>query len=419
LNTVVGLDIGTSCIRAALGEVDDEGNVEIIGIAKKPSTGLRNGVIVNIESACQAIKETIEAAEQNAGYEVTSCITGIGGAQTESLNQAGSAAIASHGKGRREITQGDIDRAIEMATAVYIPLDREMLHIIPREYFVDNLSYGINKPLNTIGARLKADVHIVTASKTAVTNIRSCVNRANYRLDGVMLKTLAASQAVMHDDEMELGSILIDMGAGTTDVLVLMHGAPVCSASIPVGGNLVTNDIAIVKGIPTAEAEKIKVNSGCCWLPGIENDVQVILPGIGGRPPEETSTSELCQIIQPRVEEIFSMVRSAVVHKANLTQLSGNIILTGGGAQMNGVVELAQNVFGTTAVRLGLPEKLGGVEEEYRRPDCATVIGLITSNKNLNAGRDGKKKKRPAEAVKAGQTGEKEPVWKKLKNLFF
>ena len=419
MNTVVGLDIGTSYIRAAIGEVSDEGKVEIIGIAKKPSTGLRNGVIVNIESACQAIKQSIEAAEQNAGYEVTSCITGIGGTQTESFNQAGSAAIASHGKGRREITSDDISRAIDMATAVYIPLDREMLHVIPREYFVDNLSYGINRPLNTIGARLKVDVHIVTASKTAVTNIRNCVSRANYRLDGVMLKTLAASNAVMHDDEMELGSILIDMGAGTTDVLVLMHAAPVCSVSIPVGGNIVTNDIALVKGIPSVEAEKIKVNSGCCWLPGIENDLQVILPGIGARPPEETSTTELCQIIQPRVEEIFSMVKSAIVTKANLSQLKGNIILTGGGAQMPGIVELAQNVFGTPAVRLGIPEKLGGIDEDYRRPDCATVIGLITSNKNAVLGRDGKKKKKNLDSARAGQKSKNENIFKKIFDMFF
>ncbi|WP_256729182.1 cell division protein FtsA [Treponema parvum] len=418
MSIVVGLDVGTSFIRAALGEIHDDGSVEILGTAQRPSVGLRNGVIVNIEAACKVIKETIEASEQSAGYEVTSCVTGIGGAQTESLNQGGSAAIASHGKGRREITQSDIDRAIEMATAVYIPLDREMLHIIPREYFVDNLSYGINPPVHTIGARLKAEVHIVTASKTAVMNIRSCINRAGYRLDNIMLKTLAATQTVMHEDEMELGSILIDMGAGTTDVLVLIHGAPVCSVSIAVGGNLVTNDIAIVKGIPTAEAEKIKTASGCCWFDGIEEDLQVILPGIGGRPPEETSTAELCRIIQPRVEEIFSMVRSAVVRKANLTQLSGNIILTGGGAQMRGVVELAQNVFGTTAVRIGIPEKLGGIEEDYRRADYATVIGLIESCKDLAAARDGKKKKRAQNAARPEQS-ENEGILKKIKNMFF
>lgn len=418
MSTVVGLDIGTSVVRAAIGEIHEDGSVEILGIAKKPSVGLRNGVIVNIESASTVIREAIEAAEQSAGEEVTSCVTGIGGTQTESLNQAGAAAIASHGKGRREITQADIDRAIDMATAVYFPLDRQMIHIIPREYFVDDLSYGINPPVHTIGARLKADIHIVTASKTAIMNITSCINRAGYNRDDIMLKTLAATQAVMHDDEMELGSILIDMGAGTTDVIVLIHGAPVCSASIAVGGNLVTNDIAIVKGIPTVEAERIKVASGSCWLPGIEDNCQVILPGIGGRPPEETSTKELCQIIQPRVEEIFTLVRNTVVHKANLSRLSGNIILTGGGAQMPGVVDLAQHVFNIPAVRVGIPEKLGGIEEDYRTPDCATVIGLIVGMKNTAAARTAKKKKRTQEAAKSGDKEERS-VLKKLKDMFF
>lgn len=419
MSTVVGLDIGTSIVRAAIGEIHDDGSVEILGIAKKPSVGLRNGVIVNIESASNVIKETIEAAEQSAGEEVTSCVTGIGGTQTESFNQAGEAAIASHGNGRREITQNDIGRAIELAQAVYFPLDRQMIHIIPREYFVDGLSYGINPPVHTIGARLKADVHIVTASKTAMMNINSCINRAGYNRDDVMLKTLASSQAVMHEDEMELGSILIDMGAGTTDVIVLLHGAPICSASISVGGNLVTNDIAIVKGIPTTEAERIKVQSGCCWLDGIEENMQVILPGIGGRPPEETSTVELCQIIQPRMEEIFTLVRNTVIHKANLSQLSGNIILTGGGAQMDGVVELAQQVFGTTAVRIGVPEKLGGIEESYRLPDCATVIGLIVGTKNMALAKAaGKKKKRVSETDKSAGT-ENTSILKKLKDMFF
>ena len=412
---VVGLDIGTSFVRAAIGEVNDEGNVEIIGVSAKASAGLRNGVIVNIEAAMTVIKETLEAAEQNAGYEVTSCVTAIGGTQIESLNSRGLVAVSSHGKANREITRQDVERVIEAANAVQIPMDREMLHVIPQDYIIDGL-HGIKDPIHMIGLRLEAEVHIVTASKTAIQNLRSCVGRAGYALDGVRLKTLAATQAVVHEDELELGSILIDLGAGTTDVLVLIHGAPVCTASITVGGNLVTNDIAIVKGIPTAVAERIKIDSGCCWLPAVDGSAPVIIPGVGGRPPEETTRSEICQIIQPRMEEIFTMVRNTVVHKTNLTQLSGNIVLTGGGAQMTGVVELAQSVFGTTAVRLGIPEKLGGIEEEYRKPEFATVIGLIVGSKNLVAAKDGHKRHRVHDADK---TGKGETVFERLKNMFF
>jgi cell division protein FtsA len=414
-SVVVGLDIGTSFVREAIGEINDEGSIEIIGVAARESAGLRNGVIVNIEAAMTVIRETLEAAEQNAGYEVTSCVTSIGGVQIESLNSRGLVAVTSHGKSNREITAQDVERVIEAANAVQIPMDREMLHVIPQDYIVDGL-HGIKDPIHMIGVRLEAEVHIVTASKTAIQNVRSCINRAGYVLEGVRLKTLAATEAVAIEEELELGSILIDMGAGTTDVLVLMHGAPVCTASIAVGGNLVTNDIAIVKGISTAVAERIKTECGSCWLPGIEEITQVIIPGIGGRPPEETTQTELCQIIQPRVEEIFIMVRNAVVHKTNLTQLSGNIILTGGGAQMKGVVELAQHVFGTTAVRLGVPEKLGGIEEEYRKPEYATVIGLIVGSKKSVSSKDNRKKSKTHDTVRSG---EKRNIFERLKNMFF
>nr|WP_318659542.1 cell division protein FtsA [uncultured Treponema sp.] len=379
-DAIVGLDIGTSSIRVAIGEIIDENTIEIMGLAKRPSSGVRNGSIVNIEAAIAAIKETIEAAEQNAGYEVFSCVTAIGGSQIESYNSHGLAAVSNKNQPNREINQADKDRALESATATLIPLDREFLHVIPCDYTVDGTS-GIKDPIHMIGVRLETDVHIVTASKTAIQNVFSCVSRAGYELDKVWLKTLAQVQAVAHEDEIDMGSIIVDLGAGTTDVLVLVDGAPVCSLSIPVGGNLVTNDISIVLGIPISAAEKIKIESGCCYLPSLETIREVVIPGVGGRPPEMSSQDELCQIIQPRMEEIFSLVRSEIVHKTDLQRLSGNIILTGGGAQMQGVVELAQNVFGTTAVRLGIPESLGGIEEEYRRPEFATVIGLIQSQK--------------------------------------
>ncbi|MBQ0003769.1 MAG: cell division protein FtsA [Treponema sp.] len=380
-DVIVGLDIGTSNIRVAIGEIIDENTVDILGLAKCPSAGLRNGSIVNIEAAIAAIKETVEQAEQNAGCEVLSCVTAIGGAQIESYNSKGLAAVSNKNQPSREINEADKERALEAARATLIPLDREFLHVIPRDYTVDGVS-GIKDPIHMLGVRLETDVHIVTASKTAIQNVCSCVQRAGYGLDKVWLKTLAQVQSVAHEDELEMGSILIDLGAGTTDALVIVDGAPVCSLSIPVGGNLVTNDISIVKGIPIPAAEKIKIESGCCFLPSIQKNQEVIIPGVGGRPNELSSQVELCEIIQPRVEEIFRMVRDEIVHKTDLQRLSGNIILTGGGAEMQGIVELAQTVFGTTAVRLGIPESLGGVESDYRMPEYATAIGLIQAQKN-------------------------------------
>lgn len=415
-NIIVGLDIGTCNIRVIIGEVDAENKIEVIGVAKRPSQGLRNGVIVNIDAAMSVIKETIEAAELVAGVEVTSVYTAIGGAQVESLNSKGQIGVDSSGKGRTlEINENAKMRAIESAKAVVIPLDKKLIHVIPQEYIIDGLA-GYENPVGIMGVRLEVKVHIVTASITAYSNIEQCVQRANYFINGViMLKTLAIASAVATKEEMDLGSIIIDLGGGTTDVMVLMNGAPVFTTSIPVGGNLVTNDIAIVKGISNSVAEKIKVESGCCWNTGSESDEEVIIPGVGGRPPEQTTRFELCEIIQPRMDEIFSMVKREVVRRAGLTKLSGSIILTGGGALMPGVVELAQSVFGTSAVRLGESPDLGGVDSSYREPDFATVVGLITENKkNVNLANTRKAKKSGADEKKASPN-----LWQKLKNSFF
>ncbi len=412
-DTIVGLDIGTSYIRVAIGQLDENNNIEIIGLAKNNSQGLRNGTIVNVENTMNAIRETIEAAEQNAGYEVSSCVTAIGGTQIVSENSHGQVVVGSRDrdKNNRVVTQNDVDRVLDAANAVQIPMDRQMIHIVPQGFMVDGEG-GIKDPVNRMGVRLEVDVHIVTASKTAIQNVSVCVNRAGYELGKVMLKTLAATQAVALQDELELGSILIDLGAGTTDVIVLMKDAPICSFSIPVGGNLVTNDISIVKGIPSSTAERIKIESGCCYLPALGEPQEVIIPGVGGRPPEVISQTELCEILQARMEEIFMMVKKEICHRTDVPKLSGNIILTGGGAEMEGVVELAQEVFGTTAVRLGIPENLGGIAEEYRKPEFATVIGLVVAQKNSAGEKDRKKKKR-------NSSGKKDGFLNKLHDLFF
>ncbi len=408
---IVGLDVGTSAVRVAIGELTSDGKIEIIGLSDKKSQGLRNGAIVNLEAAGSIIKDAVDSAEQNAGFEVTSCVAAIGGPQIECLNSRGQAAVAKRGKSNGEITRADVERVIENARSVPIAPDKEILHVIPKSYTVDQVG-GVKDPINMMGVRLETEIHIVTASKTAIQNVRDCVNRAGYDLDRIMQKTLAAAQAVVHQDEMELGSILIDLGAGTTDVLVLHDGAPLTSFSLKNCGYYVTNDIAIVKGIPPAAAEEIKVRDGCCYHDMLDNPREVTIPGVGGRPPELTSQTEICDIIQPRMEEIFMTVRSEIVRKTDLTRLSGNIILTGGGAQMEGVLELAKDVFGTTAVRLGIPESLGGIEEDYRKPEWATAIGLVISQKDslLQSAKSVRHKKQP------GQAG---GLWQKLKKAFF
>lgn len=384
-STIVGLDIGTSVIRAVIAEINEEGKLEIVATASRMSAGLQNGVIVNIEAAKEAIRETIEAAENIAGVNVDSVIVSIGGTTIESQNYRGVTPIVPTSRGTpREITRDDYNKVIEIATAINFPMDREKIHTIPQDFIVDGVG-GIPDPVNRIGFKLEVEVHVVTASKNIIRNLRTTVQRANYLLDGVMLKTLAQTASVCHKDEMELGSIIIDLGAGTTDVIVIIDDAPICTASVKVGGNFVTNDIAVVTGIPVSVAENIKIENGCCWLPDVaENDTDIILPGVGGRAPEVIAKSVLCQIIQARMEQILSMVKAAIVQNSNnsIKKLSGNIILTGGGAQMEGIVELTQAFFKTSSVRLGIPDNLGGTVAEYRRPDFATVIGLIEANKN-------------------------------------
>ena len=414
---IVGLDIGTSVIRVAIGEVDEDGNLRVIATSSKPSAGLRNGVIVNIEDAKDAIKDAVEAAEQEGGVIVSSVIASVGGAQIESENSRGVTPIRTNGKNNiRAVTPEDVTKVIETATAINYPADREKIHVIPQDYLVDGIGH-ISDPVNRLGFKLEAEVHIVTASKTTIQNIRSCVSRAGYELNGVMLKTLAEVQAVCHEDEMELGSIIIDLGAGTTDVIVLLKGAPISTASVPVGGNIVTNDIAMVTEIPVAAAEKIKIESGCCWLPGVEVDEDVILPGVGGRAPEVIGKEYLCRIIQARMEKTFTMVKAAIIKNTNdsIKQLAGNIILTGAGANMEGIVELAQSVFKTSSVRIGVPESLGGIEEQYRNPEFATAIGLIVANKGIVEKRDSRRKSKR----NTTKSKDKESVLKKLRKMFF
>ena len=368
---VVGLDIGTSRVCAAIGEFDENDNLQIVGVGTALSRGLRRGVVINIEATLKAVSEAIESAELMAGIEVQSVITGIAGAHIEGINSRGVVAVTGRG---REINNEDVNRVIDAAKAIVIPMDREVLHVIPQEFIVDDQS-GIKDPLDMIGIRLEAEVHIITGSVTSAQNLLKCINRAGFRVDDLVLESLAASHAVLSADEKELGVLLVDLGGGTSDVLVYLDGAPYHTDVIAVGGNQVTSDLSIMLKTPIEAAEKLKIEAGCTFLPMVEDNEEVIIPGVGGWPSAAIPRRELCKIIQPRMTEIFSMIREQMEKKDFLRHLGGGVVLTGGGALLPGTMELAKEIFGIPA-RVGVPTHVGGLVREYQSPLYSTAVGL-------------------------------------------
>lgn len=375
---IAAIDIGTSTVRALIGTYTEDGSLSIIGAGSAPSTGLRAGLIVNIEATMQSIKDAVEAAEMAAGCEVYSCITAVGGSQIESFISKGLVAVGGRGA-VREVTESDIARVLEASQAVSIPLDRHILHVVPRSYIVDGVG-GIKDPLNRIGVRLESEVCIITSSGTSTQNMLRCVSRAGYTVEDVMLKTLASAQAVVTEEEKEVGSILIDLGGGTTDVLVLADGSSLCTVSVPVGGSLVSNDIALVRGVSFETAEKLKISSGCCWEDLVSDEEETVIPGIGGNPPQAISRLEICSIIRPRIEEIYAMVRDRLPGHVKQRHLNGSVVLVGGGSLLPGIVELTAKEFKTENVRIARPGNYGGPVEIYRNPEFATAAGLLVNS---------------------------------------
>jgi cell division protein FtsA len=371
---VVGLDIGTTKVCAVIGEQNENGNLEITGVGTSVSTGLRKGVVVNIEATLRSVAQAIEAAEMMSGREVHGAWTGIGGSHIDGINSRGVVAVTGKSRETREITQEDIARVLEAARAVVIPMDRQVLELIPQNYIVDDQK-GIRDPLDMIGVRLEAEVHIITCSVTSAQNLVKCVNRAGFRVEGLVLQSLAAGRAVLTEEEKDLGVALIDLGGGTTDVLVYSGGAPYSTTTIPAGGSQVTGDISIMKNISFETAEKIKLEAGSCWE-GASSGDDIIVPGVGGRPPLPIPRYQIEEIARPRMEEIFSMVKEKLDKLSLSRPLGGGIVLTGGASQLPGAAELASYVFALPA-RVGFPLSLGGLVEEYRNPVYSTAVGLV------------------------------------------
>ena len=368
-NLIVGLDIGTTKICAIVGNVSDDG-IEIVGIGSSPSTGLRKGVVINIESTVASIKKAIEEAELMAGCEIKSVYAGIAGGHIKGINSQGVIAIKN-----REVSQDDIKRVIDAAKAIAIPMDREVIHILPQEFIIDEQD-GIREPLGMSGVRLEAKVHIVTGAVASAQNIVKSCNRAGLGVADIVLEQLASSESVLSADEKELGVCLVDIGGGTTDIAIFCDGAIKYTSVISLGGNQLTNDVAVGLRTPFAEAEKIKRNHGCCLAALVGKDEKIEVPSVGGRKPRELSRHVLCEILGPRVEELFSLVNREIIKSGLEDSIASGVVITGGSSILEGMPELAEQIF-NLPVRRGLPQRIGGLTDVVNSPVYSTGVGLI------------------------------------------
>ncbi len=371
-NVVVGLDIGTTKICAIIAEVAGGRAVDIIGIGTSPSKGLRKGVVVNIDVTVESIRRAIAEAELMAGVKAGAAFVGIAGGHIKGINSRG--VIAISGKDR-EVTPADVERVIDAAKAVALPVDREVIHILPQEFIIDDQA-GIKEPLGMSGVRLEAEVHIVTGAVTSAQNIIKCANRAGLEVQDIVLQQLASSEATLSQDERELGVVLVDIGGGTSDIAVFVEGSIYHTAVLSLGGDHVTNDIAIGLRTPAHEAEAIKKKYGCALAGLVKRDETVEVPSVGGRRPRILSRQTLCEIIQPRIEEIFGLV-DREVHRAGLHgRVAAGVVVTGGSSILEGVPELAEQIF-DLPVRRGLPTGVGGLTDVVASPIFATGVGLV------------------------------------------
>lgn len=378
---IAGLDIGTDRIRVLVAEYDIRGKLVVSGWGESRSEGMRKGIVVNIEAAREAVLKAVEAAEHEAGRTVTELWTALGGASVDSLNSRGVVAVS--GK-NREIGEADVERVLDAARAVVIPMDRDILHVLPQEYIIDDQG-GVRNPIDMIGVRLEAEVHIVTASVSAIKNIEKAIERADYELGDVALGSLASARALLNDDEKEMGVLMIDIGASSTDFILVHGGAPRVTGSVPVGGAQASSDLSIVLNTPMDSAERIKCESGCCWDALADAEEPVIIPGVGGRPPVPVPVTELCRILQPRMEEIFRIVRKKIEKTSVNTGISGGVVLTGGGALLPGVSDVASGVF-NQSVRIGIPRSSVEWPETCRDSRWSTAAGLILLGDAVKSG---------------------------------
>jgi cell division protein FtsA len=366
---IVGLDIGTTKICAVVAE-RRAGGVDVVGIGTHPSRGLRKGVVVDIDATVDSIKHAVEEAELMADCEITSIYAGIAGGHIRAFNSHGVVAVKD-----REVREGDVKRVIDAAKAVAIPMDREVIHVIPQEFIIDDQD-GIREPLGMSGVRLEAKIHIVTAAVTSAQNIVKCCNKAGLNVIDIVLEPLASAQAVLADDERELGVCMVDIGGGTTDIAVFADGSIQETAVLGLGGYHLSNDIAVGLRTPFDEAERIKKKFGVASARYLAGDDVITVPSVGGRRPREVSRKNLCEIIEPRVEEILSLAQQEIMRAGLQDRIPSGVVLTGGASALAGLTELAEEIF-ETPVRQGVPSHIGGLQDVVRSPMYATGVGLV------------------------------------------
>ena len=367
---IVGLDIGTSKVVAVVGEVDGEGTIEVVGIGSHPSRGMKKGVVVDIESTVNAIQRAVEEAELMAGCQIHSVYVGIAGSHIRSMNSHGIVAIREG-----EVVPADVERVLDAAQAVAIPADQKVLHVLPQEYVIDNQG-GIKEPLGMSGVRLEAKVHLVTCAVNAAQNIEKCIHRCGLEVDGIILEQLASSFSVVTPDERDLGVCLVDIGGGTSDIAIFTDGAIRHTRVIPIAGDQVTSDIAMALRTPTQHAEEIKIRYACALaqLAGAEETIKV--PSVGDRPPRDLSRQSLAEVVEPRYDELFTLILAEIRRSGFEELIPAGVLLTGGTSKMEGAVELAEEIF-HMPVRLGAPQYAKGLNDIIRNPIYATAVGLL------------------------------------------
>jgi cell division protein FtsA len=400
-NMIVGLDIGTSKVVAIVGEISPEGSIEIIGIGSHPSKGLKKGVVVNIESTVHSIQRAVEEAELMAGCQIHSVYAGIAGSHIRSLNSHGIVAIRD-----KEVTPSDVERVIDAARAVAIPADQKMLHILPQEFVIDEQD-GIREPVGMCGVRLEAKVHMVTGAVSAAQNIIKCVRRCGLEVDDIILEQLASSYSVLTEDEKDLGVCLVDIGGGTTDLAVFTEGSIRHTAVIPIAGDQVTNDIAVALRTPTQYAEDIKIKYACALTQLAASDENIEVPSVGDRAPRRLARQTLAEVVEPRYEELLTLVQAELRRSGFEDLIAAGVVLTGGSSKIEGLVDLAEEVF-HMPVRLGVPQSVLGLVDVVRNPIYATGVGLLLFGHQNRAQR----------AFDAGMGRGVRGVWERMKSWF-
>ena len=369
-NLIVGLDIGTSKVVAIVGEVLADGELEVVGIGSHPSRGLKKGVVVNIESTVHSIQRAVEEAELMAGCQIHSVYAGIAGSHIRSLNSHGIVAIRD-----KEVSSTDVERVIDAARAVAIPADQKILHILPQDFVIDNQE-GIREPVGMSGVRLEAKVHMVTGAVSAAQNIIKCVRRCGLEVDDIILEQLASSYSVLAEDEKELGVCIVDIGGGTTVIAVFTEGAIRHTAVIPIAGDQVTNDIAVALRTPMQHAEEIKIKYACALTHMASAEESIEVPSVGDRPPRQLARHTLAEVVEPRYEELLTLIQAELRRSGFEDLIASGIVLTGGSAKIEGLVDLAEEIF-HMPVRLGSPQYVTGLVDVIRNPIYATGVGLL------------------------------------------